>query len=55
MAKHRSFMLEKFIKAVDSGLLKAYFSKCHIAVPDNIILNEDNIHELLDGIGRESK
>jgi len=55
MAKHRSFKLEKFIRAVDNDLLKAYFTKRKVTVPDDIVFDKDNIHDFLDGIGNDNK
>ena len=39
MAKHRSFTLEKFIKATDGALLKQYFEQWEITVPDNLVFD----------------
>jgi hypothetical protein len=36
MAKHRSFRLEKFVKSADDQLLKDYFKKWDISVPDDL-------------------
>lgn len=55
MAKHRSFKLEKFVKGVSSDLLKAYFIKRNVPVPDGLVFDRNNIHDFLDGISDEGK
>ena len=50
MAKHRSFKLEKFIKGVNSDLLKVYFTRHNIPVVEGFVFSIDNIHDFLDGI-----
>ena len=37
MAKHRSFKLEKFVKGVNNDLLKAYFIRQNVPVPDGFV------------------
>ncbi|MCX5680268.1 MAG: hypothetical protein NTZ95_06445 [Candidatus Omnitrophica bacterium] len=55
MAKHRSFKLEKFVKGVSSDLLKAYFIRQNVPVPDGFVFDRNNIHDFLDGISDEGK
>lgn len=55
MAKHRSFKLEKFVKGVNNDLLKAYFTRHNVSVPDGFVFDRDNIHDFLDGISNEGK
>ncbi|MFH2026789.1 MAG: hypothetical protein ABIK30_13410 [bacterium] len=39
MAKHRSFTLEKFIKSTNSDLLKQYFIKKEVTVPQDVVFD----------------
>ncbi|MCP3659155.1 MAG: hypothetical protein GY830_02085 [Bacteroidetes bacterium] len=39
MAKHRSFTLEKFIKATEDALLKQYFEQWQISVSDDLVFD----------------
>ena len=55
MAKHRSFKLEKFIKAVSNDLLKAYFTRHDVPVAEGFVFSVDNIHDFLDGITDDGK
>lgn len=55
MQRHRSFKLDKFVKAVDDKLLKAYFKKQDLTVPESLVLNADKINEILDNIEGEDK
>jgi len=55
MAKHRSFKIEKFVKGVDNDLLKTYFNRQNISVPDGFVFDRNNIHDFLDGISDEGK
>jgi len=48
MAKHRSFKLDKFVKAVENDLLKDYLVRHGLTVPADMILDGDNVEKLLD-------
>lgn len=50
MAKHRSYKLDKFIKAVDADLLKAYFIKKGLTVADNMKFDAESVNDFLDNI-----
>ncbi len=55
MAKHRSFKLGKFIKGVSNDLLKTYFTRHNVPVPDGFVFDRNNIHDFLDGISDDGK
>jgi len=55
MAKHRPFKLDKFVKAVEDDLLKAYLIRHGLTIPADMVLDGDNIEKLLDGIEDKEK
>ena len=55
MVKHRSFTLEKFITGVNNDLLKRYFTRHRVSVPDGFVFDRNNIHDFLDGISDDGK
>ena len=55
MAKHRSFKIEKFVAGVKSELLKEYFTRKNVPVPEGLVFDRNNIHDFLDGISDEGK
>lgn len=50
MAKHRSFKLDKFLKAVDPQLRDDYFSRKGITFPANIVFDDDGFDVFWDEI-----
>jgi len=50
MAKHRSFTLDKFLKAVDPELRSTYFLNNGITFPDDISLEDDGFDDFWNGI-----
>ncbi len=50
MAKHRSFKLDKFLKAVDPELRSGYFSNKGVAFPDGISFDDDGFDDFWEGI-----
>lgn len=50
MAKHRSFTLDKFLKAVDPQLRGQYFTGHGVAFPDNINFSDDSLDEFWETI-----
>jgi len=50
MAKHRSFKLDKFLKAVDPLLRGQYFTKHGVTFPDNINFNDDSLDNFWETI-----
>jgi len=55
MTKHRSFKLDKFLKAVDSGLRAEYFTKHGLTFPANVNFNDDSIDKFWETINRSTK
>jgi len=49
MAKHRSFKLDKFLKAVNPELRSGYFSSKGITFPDGIGFDDDGFDDFWDG------
>ncbi len=50
MAKHRSFTLDKFLKAVDPEPRCDYFSKKGLTLPDEINFEDDGFDDFWDGL-----
>lgn len=50
MAKHRSFKLDKFLKAVDPGLRSRYFSEKGITFPDDMDFDDEGFEDFWEGI-----
>jgi len=55
MAKHRSFKLDKFVKAVEDNLLKVYLIRHGLTVPADMVLDGDNAEKLLESIEDNEK
>jgi len=56
MAKHRSFKIDKFVKAVDDNLLTTYFLQKHnITVPADVRFSDDTFDEFWNGLGEEQR
>jgi len=56
MARHRSFKIDKFVKAVDDSLLRTYFSQKHnITVSAEIRFNDDTFDGFWDGLGEDQR
>jgi len=50
MAKHRSFKLDRFLKAIDPQLRSEYFSKWEITFPEEINFDDDGFDGFWEGI-----
>jgi len=50
MAKHRSFKLDKFLKALDQGLRAKYFTKHNLTFPADINFNDDSLDKFWETI-----
>lgn len=50
MAKHRSFKMDKFLKAVDPELRSTYFSNNGITFPDDVSLEDEGFDDFWNGI-----
>ena len=55
MAKHRSFTLDKFLKAVDPQLRGQYFTKHSITFPDNVNFNDDSLDNFWETISEAKR
>lgn len=56
MAKHRpSFKLEKFLKAVDSGLRAEYFKKHNLNFPADTNLNDDGFNDFWETLAEDKQ
>jgi len=55
MAKHKSFKLDNFVKAVENDLLKVYLGRHGLIVPTDIVLDGDYVEEMLGGIEDKEK
>ncbi len=55
MAKHRSFKIDKFLRAVDPELLKKYFSEKELKLPANTNFRDDSFEKVWDGIDEKKK
>lgn len=55
MAKHRSFKLDKFLKAVDQGLRTEYFKKYDLTFPSEINFDDDSLDKFWETIPEEKR
>jgi hypothetical protein len=55
MAKHRSFKLDKFLKAVDPGLRAEYFTKHGLTFPANVNFNDDSLDKFWETIAEAKR
>ena len=55
MVKHRSFKIDKFLKAVDPKLRNEYFSKKGLTFPDDINFNDDGFDDFWEGIEKAQR
>ncbi len=55
MAKHRTFTLDKFLKAVDSGLRAEFFAKYDILFPADINFDDDSLDKFWETIQEEKR
>lgn len=56
MAKHRSFKLDKFIRSVEDGLLKQYFSEVrNITVPPGVKFEEESFNKFWNGLSQKDQ
>lgn len=55
MAKHRTFTLDKFLKAVDSGLRSEFFAKYDISFPADINFDDDSLDKFWETIQEEKR
>jgi len=55
MAKHRSFTLDKFLKAVDPGLRADYFKKHSLTFPADINFNDDSLDKFWETIAEDKR
>lgn len=46
--KHRSFKLDKFVSAVDNGLLKTFFTNQGLTIPADTVLDGNSVEKLLN-------
>lgn len=53
MAKHRTFTLDKFLKALDPGLRAEYFTKYDLTFPSNINFDDDSLDKFWETITDE--
>ncbi len=55
MAKHRSFKLDKFLKAVDTGLRADYFTKHSLTFPTDVNFNDDSLDKFWETIAEDKR
>jgi hypothetical protein len=56
MAKHRSFKIDKFFRAVDDALLRDYFiKKQNITVPVEVQFTEGSFNDFWDGLSEDQR
>ncbi|MFA4905021.1 MAG: hypothetical protein WC645_00805 [Candidatus Margulisiibacteriota bacterium] len=55
MAKHRSFKLDKYLKAVDAGLRAEYFTKHSLTFPAGINFDDDSLDKFLETIAEAKR
>ncbi len=55
MAKHRSFKLDKFLRAVDSELRAEYFTKHSMTFPADVNFNDDSLDKFWETIAEAKR